>query len=394
MSRASPRVRAGVVLAATLLPLCVFASPLRLQLSRCDSSITDIPTLSAQTLQERTVYGLTQALKLEQGKATLVPAGEPESPELLVAGTLGRNGTKFRLVYTLQTKQEPKLQTQLAYEFANPRLSDRGVTVMAQEIIAEGVKLEEARKAQAAQRSVPAVASAPAATPSGAESVRGAPSRTETVREAPAAEASRESVEYEAPVEARKERKQPLVVVHSGLAGLWGYGTRSFGIGAVIEPKWNITDSIAAGIRVDGGVLFGGRIVPEGTTSIALGASAATLLKGEFLLGDSGVRPFVGLGAGLYTLANQSVSASSEGAGVAQSGGRFYGIAPQLGLDFGGVRLGVTYNHILGADIVIEQNISAGIQAERIQRNYVQLELSFRMLKFGGPENRAVPSGY
>ncbi|MFE8601545.1 hypothetical protein [Archangium violaceum] len=145
-----PQVCAGIVLAVTLLPLCIHAAPLRLQLMRCASSITDIPELSTQTLQERTAYGLTQALELDQGKAVLVSAGESEGAELLVAGNLGRNGTKFRLVYILQTKQAPKLRTQLAYEFATPRLSDRGVTVMAQEIIAEGVKLEEARKARAA----------------------------------------------------------------------------------------------------------------------------------------------------------------------------------------------------------------------------------------------------
>ncbi|HZI07030.1 MAG TPA: hypothetical protein VEZ71_23620, partial [Archangium sp.] len=143
------------------------------------------------------------------------------------------------------------------------------------------------------------------------------------------------------------ERKQPLIVVHSGVAGLWGHGTQSFGIGAVVEPKWNITDSIAAGLRVDGGVVFGGRIVPQGTTSVAMGAMVGTLLKGEYLLGDTGVRPFLGLGAGMYTLVNQGVTAGDGGAGVSQSAGRFYGIAPQLGLDFGGVRLGLTYNTIL-----------------------------------------------
>jgi hypothetical protein len=195
-----------------------------------------------------------------------------------------------------------------------------------------------------------------------------------------------EPVESSTPVAAPIESKQPLIVVHSGVAGLWGHGTRSFGIGAVVEPKWNITDSIAVGLRADGGALFGGNIVPRGTTSVAMGLSVATLLKGEYLLGDSGVRPFLGLGAGMYTLVSQGVAVGDGGAGVNQSAGQFYGVAPQLGIDFGGVRLGLTYNAILGGDVIIEQDVNAGLPAQRLPRNYLQLELSFHTLKFGGSE--------
>jgi hypothetical protein len=205
---------------------------------------------------------------------------------------------------------------------------------------------------------------------------------------------AQEPMESAAPSVTPAERKQPLIVVHSGVAGLWGYGTQSFGLGAVVEPKWNITDSIAAGLRLDGGALFGGRIVPQGTTSVAMGLSVATLLKGEYLLGDSGVRPFLGLGAGTYTLVSQSVAAGNSGAGVNQSAGQFFGVAPQLGIDFGGVRLGLTYNHILGGEVIIEQDVSTGVQAARLPRNYVQLELSFHTLKFGGPEKVRVPGDY
>lgn len=50
MRRVLPQVRASAVLAATLLPLCVFASPLRLQFLRAESSVTDNPELSVQKL--------------------------------------------------------------------------------------------------------------------------------------------------------------------------------------------------------------------------------------------------------------------------------------------------------------------------------------------------------
>jgi outer membrane protein X len=426
MRRAFPQLRASAVLVATVLPLCVFAAPLRLQLVRTESTITDIPELSTKTLQERTLFGLTQALKAEQGKATLVSAAAPEGADVVVGASLGRTGTKFRLAYVVQVKKDPKLRNQLVYEFSSPRLSDKGVTVMAGEIIAEAVKLNDslnvsltaqaeprpaaapaaaptttfasAPAATPAPAPAPAVASAPASRPTGfgsassASSAEAAPPAAApttgfgatVASKAEAAPAADEPLASSAPLAPVRERKQPLIVVHSGLAGLWGHGTQSYGIGAVVEPKWNITDSIAVGLRFDGGVLLGGRIAPDGASAFAFAASSASLLKGEYLLGDSGVRPFAGLGAGLYALAGQSVSVGNEGAGVSQVAGQFYGIAPQLGLDFGGLRLGLTYNLILGADIVIEQNVSVGLQAERIPRNYVQLELSGPIFQFAG----------
>jgi hypothetical protein len=396
MSRGFSRSPAGLVLAATLLPLCSFAAPVRLQFAGCDSAVKGVPALSAKGCKASTTSALTKAVKLEKGKASLV-RGATGDADVRVTGTVERGDSPktFRVVYLLQTQQEPRLEKEVTYALTAPRFNAKTLTVTARELLTEAVKLEEARQAEASRPEPVAAAPEPAPVVAAPEP---APRPKPVVASAPApvAEAPRQPLESSAPVaESFKARKQPLVVVHTGLAGLWGYGMETFGVGAVLEPKWNITDSIAAGLRLDGGVTFGGRIAPEGTSSFALGASAATLLKGEYLFFDSGVRPFVGLGAGMYILANQSVSAGNSGAGVAQSGGRFFGVAPQLGIDFGGVRLGATYNHILGGDIVIEQNVSVGgVQAERIQRNYLQLELSFRIAKFGGSERPAVSRGH
>jgi hypothetical protein len=75
MSPIPPRVRAGLVLVATLLPLCTFAAPLRIRLVRAESLVTDVPELNTATLQERSLYGLTQATQANSEKAELLPAG-------------------------------------------------------------------------------------------------------------------------------------------------------------------------------------------------------------------------------------------------------------------------------------------------------------------------------
>jgi hypothetical protein len=401
-------VSAGIVLAATLLPLCVFAAPLRLQLGQFESSVKGAPALSAKAVQKRTNDGLKKSAPVKQRKVALVPAKAPEA-DVVLSANVERTGKKaFRLVYALATVQEPKLTSELTYELTAPKLADKNLKAMVQDILAGAEKLEEERKTQAAAPPpAPEVAAAPTpapAEPAPAEPAPAAPAPTEVattpapapatpepaVTPAPAPETPKEVLTNSAPVELPVVRHQPLVVIHTGIAGLYVPGSGAAGFGAVVEPKWNITDYISAGLRLDGGVSFGGKIAPQGTTTVSLGAGAATLAKGEFFLGSSGVRPFFGLGAGMYLLANQSVAAGDSGAGASQSAGNYFGVAPQLGIDFGGVRLAATYNHILGADVEVRQEINAGATPERIQRNYVQLELSFRLARFGMPPKPAI----
>ncbi|WP_147444426.1 MULTISPECIES: hypothetical protein [Corallococcus] len=342
--------------------------------------MTDAPQLTPERLQARTTFGLGKAAPLAPDKATV--ATTADSADVLVVGKLSHKGPKFRLVYLLQSRQDPTLHTQLAYEFANPRLSDKGATSMGQDILKAASALEEKRLAQAAAiPAAPTVSTAPSPAPT----VAAAPEPKAPVLAAAAPVPSSEAQDGYAPYgeePALKLRQQPVVVIHLGLAGLMGTGPTTYGGGLILEPKWNITDKIAAGVRLEVGIAGGGS-AGNGSATVSTAVAVASLLKGEYLFRDSGVRPFLGLGAGVYTLANQSVAAGNGGAGVAQSGGRFFGVAPQAGIDFGGIRLAASYNHILGADIVVEQNVNAGIEPERIKRNYFLLELSFRIAKFG-----------
>ncbi|MBN1204688.1 MAG: hypothetical protein JXB05_07165 [Myxococcaceae bacterium] len=241
MRSVSPGVRAGVVLAATLLPLCVIAAPLRLQLVRCDSSITDVPELTAQAFLERTTSGLTKAIELEKDKATLVSAGELEGADLLVAGKLGRSGEKFRLVYIVQTNHEPKLHKQVAFEFTSSRLSERGMTVMAQEVLAEAVKLEEARKEQAAMLPPPEVASAPA--PGGAQSASPAPAAEAPSQ--PVASAPAETYEEEAEEERVPMRRGTTLDV--GLAAGFNSPSGVYGLEGEYRPMEQVGFQLGVG---------------------------------------------------------------------------------------------------------------------------------------------------
>jgi hypothetical protein len=95
-------------------------------------------------------------------------------------------------------------------------------------------------------------------------------------------------------------------------------------------------------------------------------------------------RPFLGFGAGVFNMGGQNVSAGQGGGSISQAAGRYFGVAPQIGIELGRARLALGYNAILGADIEVKQQVSAGTApppAAEVSRNFVHFELGVR---FGG----------
>ena len=174
------------------------------------------------------------------------------------------------------------------------------------------------------------------------------------------------------------ERKQDLLHVDSGFGGSWAYGMNAFGIHGVAEPKIFIFDELAIGLRVDAGAQFGFGLETGGDgaeVEAVLQIPVAQLVKVEYYLGKDGFRPFVGAGVGNYTMVLQSVSTASQIPAVSQGVGNFFGVAPQIGLDFGGVRLAATYNYILGGEIIVQQQVG---DPKEFRRDYIGLELTFK----------------
>jgi outer membrane protein X len=178
---------------------------------------------------------------------------------------------------------------------------------------------------------------------------------------------------------AQAENYQP-VRFNVGLLVPYTPDTGSGGFGGVVEGKYNLTDQIAIGLRLDGAVQFGGSVGRD-SASIDVGAVAAMLAKAEYFLTDSTVRPFVGFAAGMYTLGGQSVTAGEGTAGVTQAAGRAFGMAPQLGVDLGVVRLAATYNVLLDGELVVQEVSTDGSPPPEVSvsRNYFGFELSFRI---------------
>src|SRR5688500_7143318 len=75
-------------------------------------------------------------------------------------------------------------------------------------------------------------------------------------------------------------------------------------VGFVTEIKVNAHDNIAVGGRVEIAVMFGGNV---GAEELPFGLAASALAKGEYLLGTGPVRPFAGIGAGLYSMGTHTI---------------------------------------------------------------------------------------
>lgn len=152
-----------------------------------------------------------------------------------------------------------------------------------------------------------------------------------------------------------------LFRVDTTLSIPFAHGPGSWGFGAAVEPKFNLLDFVAVGLRAEGAVLLGGDFSRESDSlSVDFRGLAAFLAKVDVFFTTTSVRPFAGFGMGVYTIASQSISTGDPGTSVDQVAGTFFGIAPQLGVNFGPFRLAATYNVIVGADVTVRQTVTIG----------------------------------
>jgi len=152
------------------------------------------------------------------------------------------------------------------------------------------------------------------------------------------------------------------------------------GFSMIAEVKAMVHDDLAIGGRVEIAMIYGGVFgMDELPLDFTLAASG--LVKGELYLPGSQrylVRPFVGLGAGPYTIGSHQIQSGPNTDGISTGIGRYFGVAPQVGIDIGPVRIAATYNAILGATLETRDRVGTATEITRISQNYLTLELSFR----------------
>lgn len=187
------------------------------------------------------------------------------------------------------------------------------------------------------------------------------------------------------PARAQAPNYQPIRVDLTVYGAHASADATSWGGGLALEPKFNLTDQLAVGLRLDAAAFVTQDVtVNAGTNdaSVSQGARAVTtfLAKADYYLTTSAARPFVGLGLGFYRIGAGSQEVSSGASvTVVQSAQAFrgFGLAPQVGVNFGGFRLAATYHAVMGGDLVVAtQAVGTSERTEvKLAKNFFSFEL-------------------
>lgn len=152
------------------------------------------------------------------------------------------------------------------------------------------------------------------------------------------------------------------------VGGLYGLPSDGFdaGIGFYIEPKYNLNDNIALGLKMEWAIL--GAEETEGL-SASISALGSYQITGDYYFTTNKVRPFVGLGTGIYSMGSVDYTYDAMGATGEMSAdyGSKFGFAPRAGILLGHFRLGLEYN------------IITGIPSELASRNYMAIKFGFEI---------------
>ncbi|WP_338872085.1 outer membrane beta-barrel protein [Spirosoma sp. SC4-14] len=127
---------------------------------------------------------------------------------------------------------------------------------------------------------------------------------------------------------------------NGNLSNLHGKG----GVAISLEPKYNISDNLAIGLKGEVAALE----VVSNSTSTSDEYSARTvgsvIVTGEYSFGNV-VRPFLGAGLGIYNFGSVDVVTNSSNNSTQRvNGGSNFGFAPRIGLQIGHFRLAIEDN--------------------------------------------------
>lgn len=110
-----------------------------------------------------------------------------------------------------------------------------------------------------------------------------------------------------------------------------------FGFNFSLEPKYNVTDNFAMGLKMEAAVFLGDSY--DGGTS-AITTRSYTVV-GEYYFNQKRVRPYVGLGLGVY---QRILTSADEDIYDVVNDKAVFGFAPRVGIQFGQFRTGLEFN--------------------------------------------------
>ncbi|UFH51956.1 hypothetical protein [Spirosoma sp. KNUC1025] len=151
---------------------------------------------------------------------------------------------------------------------------------------------------------------------------------------------------------ARAQEYKPFKVNLSiGYAKALGEGL-SGGFLFAAEPKYGLSDNFDLGLRIESAGIARGVTISNNNQTYTGKVSAFTsgLLTGTYLIGTGGIRPFLGLGAGIYSVGESDTFSVTNGQGAPEnvkiSSETKFGFMVRAGIKAGHFVAGVEYNAV------------------------------------------------
>lgn len=157
----------------------------------------------------------------------------------------------------------------------------------------------------------------------------------------------------------------------------FGFVPANGGGGALfsIEPKYNIKDNMNVGLRLGAAAVIRDINNSGATTTAKVAANGSYVGTYDYYFNKSGKTfvPYIGAGAGYYTLANVEFNDSANSDNVALDAKGKMGGLVRGGFEWGKFRMGVEYNLIPDSDL---QDIN-GVTTGTVSNSYVGIHLGF-----------------
>jgi len=141
-------------------------------------------------------------------------------------------------------------------------------------------------------------------------------------------------------VNAQNQFKPFKFDLSTGYAIPGGKGAKG-GILFVGEPKYAVIPNLSVGLRLEIAIMARGMSDASGNVSeVDVKAAGSYLATGDYYFTQNVVRPFSGVGVGIYSLAGASASNTTASAGT----GSKFGEMVRAGVEISHFRVGLEYN--------------------------------------------------
>lgn len=167
-----------------------------------------------------------------------------------------------------------------------------------------------------------------------------------------------------------QEYKKFKVGLGMGYAMASGNGA-SGGVLFTLEPAYRLQDNLSVGLRMESAIIARGFANTQ-SASLSVAALSSYTVNGQYYLGHTGFRPFVGAGVGMYSLGAISETASSSSGTVDIAAESKIGFYPRVGFDVSHFNMTIDYNII---------PTTTGSSGNDIKNSYLGIRVGFF---FGG----------